>query len=237
MERNMNEMPFLDQRLKTISEYVDKDSVAADIGTDHAYLVAYLAATGKIKKAYACDINILPIKNAEKTVEKYNLWDKISCILTDGLNGLPMDEIDDIIIAGMGGNTIIAILEACRENLKGKKLILQPMTKFEHLREYLITHGFQLKEEHPVVSGKFVYTLMICEKNGKSAPKDRTYKFLGEIMNSPEPEKFRYLKRIYINISRRLEGLLKTAGHEEEKQTYREVLEKIENYGGVNIES
>ena len=78
---------------------------------------------------------------------------------------------------------------------------------------------------------------MICEKNGSQAPKDRTYKFLGEIINSPESERFRYLKRIYINIGRRLDGLLKTNGHEEEKQIYREVLEKIENYGGGNIES
>ena len=233
----MNEAPFLDQRLKTISEYVDKDCTVADIGTDHAYLVAYLSATGKIKKAFACDINILPIKNAEKTVEKYNLSDKVSCILTNGLNGLPMYEIDDIIIAGMGGNNIISILDACREDLKGKKLILQPMTKFEQLREYLITHGFELKEEHPVVSGRFVYTLMICEKNNKVWHKDRTYKFLGEIMNSPEPERYRYLKRIYINIKRRLEGLLKTTGHEDEIKTYKEVLEKIENYGGVDIES
>ncbi len=228
----MTKIPQLDNRLMSIAKYVSNGTTLADIGTDHAYLIAYLMAKGKIKSAYACDINELPLKNARETLEKYNLTHKVHCVLTDGLNGLDVSCIDEFVIAGMGGKTIISILDSCKKDLHNKKFILQPMTKFEHLREYLITHGFEIIQEDPVISGKFVYTLIVCKKTGENGDKSSDYKYLGEIMNSALPEKERYLKRIYINISRRLEGLMETAGHEKEKETYRNVIEKIEKHWG-----
>ncbi len=229
----MTKFPQPDNRLLSIANHVGEGITLADIGTDHAYLLAYLMTMGKIKSAYACDINELPLKNAHETLEKYNLTDKVHCVLTDGLNGLDISCIDEFVIAGMGGKTIISILDSCKKDLYNKKFILQPMTKFEHLREYLITHGFEIIQEDPVVSGKFVYTLIVCRKTGENQNKSLDYKYLGEIMNSSLPEKERYLKRVYINISRRLDGLMKATGHEKEKETYRNVIEKIEKHWGV----
>ena len=228
----MSETSQADNRITSIARHIDKNAVVADIGTDHAYLIAYLLTSGKINKAYACDINKLPLENARETLEKYDLTNMVELVLTDGLNGLNISEIDEFVIAGMGGKTIISILDSCKKNLTDKKFILQPMTKFEHLREYLITNGFEILCEDPVVSGKFVYTLIVCKKTGINQNKSPDYKYLGEIINSPLPEKERYLKRIYINIKRRLEGLMKTTGHEEEKATYRAVIEKIEKHWG-----
>lgn len=231
----MEQIPITDQRLTLIGEYVRNGCVAADIGTDHAYLIAYLAACGKIKKGYACDINELPIEKAKATVQKYNLQDKIECVLTDGLKGLNLAEIDDIIIAGMGGDTIIEILSAESYDFIGKNFIFQPMTKFERLREGLCNLGFKIAKEEPVVSGKFVYTLLVCTYDGKKRQCNAIYKYLGEITKSTSPIRNKYLKRIYINLSRRIDGLKKTSGHNDEISDYESVINEIEKCCGGKI--
>ena len=48
---------ILTERLQTIATMVDKGSVVADIGTDHAYLPVFLIQQGICGKALACDIN------------------------------------------------------------------------------------------------------------------------------------------------------------------------------------
>lgn len=230
--------PILDNRLKTISEFVRDGSTVADIGTDHAYLIAYLAATGKIKKGFACDINELPLSKAKITIKKYSLEEKIDCVLTDGLIGLNLDEIDDIIVAGMGGDTIVDILTAEKYNFTGKRFILQPMTKCERLREGLCSLGIKILEENPVTSGRFTYTLLICEYTGETIACDEIYKYLGEIVKSKSENRNRYLKRVYNNISKRLDGLIKTTGHEDEIKNYNAILEKIKDcVGGNKLES
>ena len=127
---------------------VRKGVVAADIGTDHAYLPSYLVLSGICPRALACDLRKGPLENAAETLERRNIADKITLRLSDGLDELSPGEADDIIMAGMGGILIAKLLERT-EWVKNKniRLILQPMSHAEEVRLFLCNNGFDIIEE------------------------------------------------------------------------------------------
>ena len=98
---------MIDNRLKKCCEFVSGRGVVCDVGTDHAYLAAELVLSGKCNKVIASDIKSGPLEAARKTVEKYALSDKIELVLSDGLENIDGLGVSDIVIAGMGGETII----------------------------------------------------------------------------------------------------------------------------------
>lgn len=147
----------LSRRLTAIARMVPAGSVPADIGTDHAYLPIALVAADHCPRAIAGDVHRGPYQLAMERVIKAGLQDRISVRLGDGLTILRPGEADGIIIAGMGGQTMIQILtagamvrEAC------SYLILQPMTDIPLVREQLAAWGwFVLDEELLQEEGKF----------------------------------------------------------------------------------
>lgn len=98
---------MLDKRLKLCADMVSGEGIVCDVGTDHAYLPVELILSGKCEKVIASDINEHPLDAAARTIKKYGVSDKISLVLSDGLENVPLDGVSDIIIAGMGGETII----------------------------------------------------------------------------------------------------------------------------------
>lgn len=131
----MSAVETLDPRLRSIASLVRSGSRLADIGCDHGYLICALMRDGRIDGGIACDINEKPLDKARGEIERQGLTDKIACRLGDGLFPLDQDEVDDIVIAGMGGEMIASILERCPwESLTNKQFLLQPMTKAPFLR-------------------------------------------------------------------------------------------------------
>ncbi len=157
-----SEKIILDERMECIASCVREGSVLADIGTDHGKLPVFLALSGKIRRAVACDINEKPLKKAVALIKKNNLENVIDTFLTDGLCGVEKYSPTDIVIAGMGGELICEILDGDSFKDKEKMYILQPMTKESVLREYLYSHGFTIVDEHLVRAGK-IYQI-ICVK-------------------------------------------------------------------------
>lgn len=158
----------LGPRLLCAASFVRCRTKIADIGTDHAYLPAYLVEQGIADSVLACDIGIMPLKNAENTVKSHSLGDNISLRISDGLKKVSPDEADEIIICGMGGTLIVEILEAAPWiKRKTTHLILQPMTHSEDVRKYLIRNGFFIEEEKFVVDGGKVYCCISAFYDGK----------------------------------------------------------------------
>ncbi len=151
---------MLDNRLKMCAKLVSGKGIMCDVGTDHALLVADLVTSGKCDRAIASDINEGPLKSAEKTVEKYGISAKVDLVLSDGLQNVCLDGVTDIVIAGMGGETIENILINRIDDLEGINLILQPMTKPEILRKSLVKCGFSITAEYGVREGDKLYTVM-----------------------------------------------------------------------------
>ena len=115
-------------RLEAIAALVPQNCVVADIGTDHAYLPVWLMQKGLIKAAIAADIAEGPCRAAQTNIGMYGLKDKIEVRRGSGLTVLKPGEADGAVIAGMGGSTIVQILEESPDVAKTLKfLIVQPM--------------------------------------------------------------------------------------------------------------
>ena len=167
----------LDGRLSACARWVREGAVLADIGTDHAYLPAALAAEGKISSAVASDIGDGPLENARRTIEAGGAENMITVFRADGLAGIDRFSPTDIVIAGMGGETIMNILSAVRWLTPDMRLILQPMTRQPELWRYLAAEGYTVtasdlaSAEAPRSSGKNnekIYSLIICSAGGES---------------------------------------------------------------------
>ena len=139
------------------------------MGTDHGYLPAKLAVSGYSGNIFASDINTGPLEAAKRTAENSGVSDRIRFLLCDGLALCEPKDVDTIVIAGMGGDTICGILdraEWCMD--KRYRLILQPMTKAEVLRYWLANNGFEICREDIVEDGGILYPLLLCRFGGQT---------------------------------------------------------------------
>lgn len=174
-------------RLSLCAEYVREGSRLADIGTDHGYLPIALCESGRIPSALACDINPLPLSSAEKNIAEAGLSDRIETRLSDGLRAVAEDEVDDVVIAGMGGELIAQIIGDC-DWVKSaeKRLILQPMTRHDVLVKRLVESGFFIEEQAGVFdSGKY-YTVMRVRYGGQAKSCDTYEAIVGRL--TPDTE-------------------------------------------------
>ena len=159
---------MLDARLRQVAAFVRQGSRLADIGTDHAFLPVELVKSGRCTYAVASDVRVGPVAAATRTVSEAGLQDKIAIRLGDGLSTVSEDEVDDIVIAGMGGETIAMILAAALWVNNGRyRLILQPMTRAEKLRRYLWESGFAILAEEVVHDGRHWYTVIHTAYTGE----------------------------------------------------------------------
>lgn len=170
----------INNRLKKVGELVDTDSLILDIGCDHALLDIYLIKENKVKKAIASDIAKGPLDSARSNIASYHMEDKIELRLGDGLECYT-DDIDTIVISGMGGRTIIGIFKYQLAVVKNiKTIILSPNNYQEDVRRFFSKIGFMIEEETLVKDGKVIYQIMKF-KRGKKKYKKRDY-FFGPIL-------------------------------------------------------
>jgi len=107
----------LSERLKEITTYIPKDSILADIGSDHAYLPIYCVKNKIVKKAIAGEVADGPLLAAKSSVKAYQFEQFIDVRKGDGLAVLKeTDSVDCITIAGMGGALISPFWITGRKN-------------------------------------------------------------------------------------------------------------------------
>lgn len=160
----------LPPRLRCIAESVPDGARLIDVGTDHAYLPVWLLREGRIPYAVASDINKGPLERARRTAETYGVAARMDFRLCAGMTCIAPEEADVVVIAGMGGETIVSILSAApwlRES--GAMLLLQPMTKAHVLRCYLTENGFRITSERLVEDRGTIYAVLKVEA-GQSTP-------------------------------------------------------------------
>ena len=155
----------LSERLAALVPHLPNGCPLADIGTDHAYLPIYAVREGVAKRAVAGEVIEGPFRSARANVEKYQMEEKIDIRLGNGLSILaPSDEIDCVVISGMGGILISRILEEGKGRLKGvRRLILQPNNGAELVRLWLMEHGWQLMDETMVEEDGYIYEILVAE--------------------------------------------------------------------------
>lgn len=196
------------KRLACAAELVRNNVNIADIGTDHAYLPCYLIESGKAKSAVASDINEGPLENARRTISEHKLNGKISTVLSDGLEKVDITYIDDIIIAGMGGELIAEIIDKC-ENLKDhdKHLVLQPMKNPDRLRKYLYANGFEIDREKACAEGGFCYCVMSVYYTGKIKEFDDAFYYVGLMAENKDNDSRIYIQNVLKKLLKAAEGI------------------------------
>lgn len=157
----------MNKRLEKIAEFIENGVGFVDVGTDHGYLPAHMAVKGYSGNIYAADLREGPLSSAKHTAEHYGVTDKMEFILCDGLELCPKDNIDTIVIAGMGGDNICGILDRAEWCMDQKyKLILQPMKKAEILRYWLSNNEFIIENEALVSDGGVIYQVVSARFGG-----------------------------------------------------------------------
>jgi tRNA (adenine22-N1)-methyltransferase len=173
---------IVDSRLAAAASYGRPGKVVADIGTDHASLPIYLVGNGFSPKAVACDINKGPLDSAKRNITLAFLSDKIDTLLTDGLRGVDAFLPEDIYILGMGGELIWRIINDSEyAKTSGVRLILQPMTHAQDLRNGLYSHGFNIIDESLVCDRDRVYQIIVAEFDGIIRSANTEELWLGKI--------------------------------------------------------
>lgn len=213
----------LTPRLRMTADMVPVGARLADVGTDHAYLPAALILEGRIPFAIAADLRQGPLEQARATVREYGLTGKMAFRLCDGLTGIRPDEADAVVVAGMGGETIAAILAAApwvRDQTV--PLILQPMSSMPDLRAWLQANGFRIREERLACEGKTMYTAMLVT-SGEMGPLAPAELWAGK--NTGDPLRGEWLRRWICRIRRALDGMVQS--REERTAIRRRELEKV----------
>lgn len=181
----------LTNRLKSIALEIYSGESMADIGTDHGFLPIYLWQCGMCDKVIMTDVSRGSLSKAMADAEAAAPGQTFDFRLGNGLEVIDAEEVDDIVIAGMGGELIRDILaEDIVKTKTFKKFILQPRSRSGVLRQWLDVNGFGIAEESIVEEGPRVCEIITAVsleyggKNQKAA--ERIRKSYGEVTSMPE---------------------------------------------------
>ena len=209
----------LGKRLDTVYDLVPNGAVLVDVGSDHGYLPAKLVKDGKIERSAVTDINFDPLESAKKTAKRFEVFDKLSFFLADGLDDVEYD-YDTVTICGMGGiliADIIARAPKCRECT----LILQPMRHQELLRKYLWDNGYNIeKEVFSFEKGK-PYVVLVAKYTGDVKTYTEADTYIGFERDTNEDRK-KYNEKLVRSLSKKLLG-----ASDDEKEILTAVIEKL----------
>ncbi len=199
-----------------------------DVGTDHGYLPAALATSGYPGRILASDIRPEPLRAAEKTAARAGVKDRIDFLLCDGLALCPPDAVDSIVVAGMGGDTIVRILDEAEFCMNSRyHLILQPMTKAEILRYWLANNGFEILSETLVQDTGNLYQILTVRFGGITTLNDAEL-FVGKASAAEDPKLYSLaLEQLETRICKALNGMLEGGECNPRVRLYREIETQI----------
>jgi len=161
-------MNKLSKRLEVVSSYINDNSKIIDIGCDHGLLSIYLAKKFDNISIIASDVNNNALGNAINNIKKEHLEDRIETRLGSGLDVVTPDEIDTVVISGMGANTIVGILKYSKDKLINvKNIIIQSNTDLYFLRKNVTKLGYYIADETLVEDSNIIYTVIKFSKGRK----------------------------------------------------------------------
>ncbi len=154
----------LSDRLQAIADMVIAGEPVADIGSDHAYLPLFLVENNVVPWAIAGELGDGPYKRALQALSRSAMQERIELRQGDGLQVLAFAEVSTVIIAGLGGDSIAAILEYdWQKSGSFKRFILQPMSRAGVLRKCLADRGWPIAEEKLVMENEQYFPIIISQ--------------------------------------------------------------------------
>ena len=186
----------LSKRLKIIHDMVPK-SVVADIGSDHGKLMIALVQSDTVQKGFAVENKEGPFERLRSNLIKYHVDDKITPLFSDGIKDITRD-VNTIVIAGMGGQTIVKILKAHPEKMvRVQTIIIDAHTAVPFARKEICQMGFAIADEKIVKEDDIFYEIIKFVKADKAIISDEDLEF-GPILRHEKSATFKekYQSRI-----------------------------------------
>ncbi|MDD6878774.1 MAG: class I SAM-dependent methyltransferase [bacterium] len=182
----------INKRLTRVASYVDDNSYLIDVGCDHALLCIYLVKNKKNINCIASDLREGPLKQASKNIDEFGLNKNIKIKLGEGLSTLE-NNVDTIVISGMGGKTIIDIMLNCKDYSNIKKIILSPNNDLYLVRRTVISLGFLIEKEEVVFDRGKYYSIIILAKGKKKYSKKELFYGCNILCNDDLINYYKYL--------------------------------------------
>ena len=186
-------LPQLSQRLLTIANMVSQDSFVVDIGTDHGLLPIFLIRSGIVHEAYAVDKSSQALLQAKKNISRFLVHQKCHAIQSDGFIDLNYNKTATICLAGIGGNTMVSILQRGLETKYKTRhpiheIIMQPNKNALLVRQKMSQWNWFLTSETLIKERNLFYTTMKWSQKPLEDHKELTHKgmFLGSTFLTKE---------------------------------------------------
>ena len=190
-----------------------------------------------IPSAIAMDIGEGPLLAAKTHIAEVGLEDKIQTRRSDGLAAASAEEIDTVLIAGMGGGIVIHILTEGRKVAQSvKDLILQPQSELKEVRRFLCNEGYEIVDEDMVLEDGKYYPMMKVRyapetKDRRQSVAEHDFLFGPMLLQKKHPVLHAYLlreERIEKEVLERLAGQKQTPAIEKRTQEVQAYLQEIQ---------
>jgi tRNA (adenine22-N1)-methyltransferase len=166
------------------------------------------------------DVGEGPLLRAKEHIAEYQKTGNgisIQTRLSDGLRELSPGEADTVIIAGMGGELEIRILEEGKHMWDSvKNWILSPQSSLDKVRHFLLENGFAICDEAMIKDeGKF-YTVMQVKRGSETYAGEAHYLYGKRLIEKKDET----LKEYLAKEERRLKNILASFdGTQKEQRT------------------
>jgi tRNA A22 N-methylase len=142
-------------RIDELCAYLLPCGTFADVGCDHGYCTQFMLEHDLCERAILSDISAKSLAKAEKLLAPYVASGRVQAVVCFGLDNIPRDT-DEVLIAGMGGEEILAIL---KRGFIPKRFVLQPMKNADLVRAYLLQNGCTIERDDLFFDGKFYFAI------------------------------------------------------------------------------
>jgi tRNA (adenine22-N1)-methyltransferase len=154
--------------LAALAAWVPIGARVADVGTDHGLLPRHLLEDGRASFCVATERDYARLKRAQRALARLEAGGKAERRAGDGLVPLrPWDRLEVLVLAGLGGGTIVRILRDPRLRALGIRLVLlQPQRDPERVRRWLRDQHASLDQEQLVVERRRTYLVLAARLDG-----------------------------------------------------------------------
>lgn len=208
-------------RLTEIAKSVKEGSSLVDVGCDHGYIAKMLLDSNTIVKVIESDISEKSLEKAKLLLSGEKYKDKVKFIVSDGLLGIDTSTYDTLLIAGMGEETIISILNESIDKVRSfSHIILQAMGEGSNIRKYFMENDFFIEKERLFIEKDKYYRLFEI-KSKKTNVAD--YKFPVNF----DRNDISYLNTYYDNEIKNIKTILQKINKEKNLMKYNELEEEL----------
>ncbi|MDY4215049.1 MAG: class I SAM-dependent methyltransferase [Candidatus Onthovivens sp.] len=214
---------MLSKRLSIIYSFIDEGSSVVDVGCDHGYLLIELAKNNKSTNLLGVENKLGPFSTLKKNIKLNKLDGKINTSLSDGISNVD-SSFDTLVIAGMGSDNIMGIIERNEDKLSlFNTIIIDSHTETEKIRRYFVKKYYKISNEKIIKDNKIVYEIIKFVK-GKANYSDLEFKYGPIILNNKNDEEF---KEIYNEKVQYLTKKLENATNEKFKNNLSSEIKEI----------